>query len=151
MAEDALKASPNERTLAQRVVRLLVRPIFPFLQGLIQSLGFMREAITVEGPYHRQPYLIRMRTSEETTGALIERLMRAGFHSEEIALHEQGQVASLRRLCDTYPDRQFHIRLFSDGEIRGHYEYTPEDRPYSHWQETLFENRNEEFLRFLRT
>lgn len=137
------------RTLAQLLFKTFVRPVFPFLQKIIQSFGFLTKAVTVEGPYNRQPYLIRHTVAGETVEDIVATLRAAGFHDEPVALHEHGQEVSLRRLCDEVPTRQYHIRIFSDGEIRGHYECTPEDNPFGHWRENVFENRKEKFLTWL--
>ena len=34
------------------------------------------------------------------------------------------------------PDWQYHIRIFCDGEVRGHYEMTPEDHSFTHMKST---------------
>jgi hypothetical protein len=127
------------RTLPQKLVGIFIEPIFPFLQKVVQSVGIMREAPTLEGAHRRQPYLIRMMRPDETTEILITRLESVGFSLHDIALNDPGQLVSMRRLDEKYPDRQFHIRIFNDGEIRGHYELTPEDHPMDHWNEKLFE------------
>jgi hypothetical protein len=38
---------------------------------------------------------------------------------------------------------QWHVRLFSDGEIRGHYEYSPEGGAFEHIFETAFRSDEE--------
>lgn len=37
-------------------------------------------------------------------------------------------------------------RVFADGEVRGHYEYTPECAPLSHMKKIGMEDRRHEFL-----
>ncbi len=142
--------APRTRTLAQLLFKIFVRPIFPFLQKGIQSFGLFTRAVTVEGPYQRQPYLIRHVTQGETIEDILSKLRHADFHSEPLALQEHGQRASLRKLCDEVQGHQYHIRIFTDGEIRGHYELTPEDHPIGHWKEKVFENRKEKFLTWLK-
>ena len=132
------------RTLPQTLF-FIIRPFFSPGQWLVQSLGFMREAKTVEGPYRRQPYLVT-RFDQGQTSQAIARLLATGFRHEPIALNEYGQIASMRRLDEAQPDRQYHVRVFEDGEVRGHYELTPEDHPVGHWNERVFEQRNETFL-----
>jgi hypothetical protein len=44
---------------------------------------------------------------------------------------------------------QYHLRVFKDGEVRGHYEYTPECHPIWHLQKVGQEPRREELLGFL--
>ncbi len=135
------------RTLAQ-LLFLPLRPVFPAVQWLVQSLGFMCEAKTVEGPHRRQPYRIGS-CDPKDTGAVVEAFRAAGFRNECIALNEIGQIASMRRIDRARPDQQYHVRVFSDGEVRGHYELTPEDHPIGHWNERVFEERNAEFVEAL--
>ena len=129
-------------------VRIVISPLFPFFQRTVQSLGLLRQAPSVEGPYSRQPFFVRFMHATETIETLVERLRKAGFYDESIALHDPGQIVSMRRLDDAHPDRQFHIRIFTDGEIRGHYEFTPEDHPIAHWNETLF-TPSDQFMTWL--
>lgn len=69
------------------------------------------------------------------------------FGNHFVAWHDDGQVLSWRRL-ESF-EKQYHLRVFSDGEIRGHYEYTPEARPIKHFREIGEEERREDFLKFL--
>jgi len=70
-----------------------------------------------------------------------------GFGNHFIAWPDQEQVLSWRKL-ETF-DYQYHLRVFSDGEIRGHYEYTPESKPVSHFEEKGEQERLIEFKKFL--
>lgn len=70
-----------------------------------------------------------------------------GFGNHFIAWEDSGQVLSWRKLVDF--EHQYHIRVFTDGEIRGHYEYTPEGKPLSHFEEVDEEERLEQFKKFL--
>ena len=70
-----------------------------------------------------------------------------GFGNHFIAWTDNGQVLSWRKLTD-FQD-QYHLRVFSDGEIRGHFEYTPEAHPIEHFEEKGEVNKREDFLRFL--
>lgn len=56
-----------------------------------------------------------------------------GFGNHFVAWKDEGQVLSWRKLVDF--DNQYHIRVFKEGELRGHYEYTPESKPLAHMQE----------------
>ena len=78
---------------------------------------------------------------------LIEFLLKKDFEFGIIAYKDPGEILGMRRL-DT-PLYQYHIRLFEDGEIRGHYEYTPEARPISHALEIGFESRDGFFKEIL--
>jgi hypothetical protein len=70
-----------------------------------------------------------------------------GFGNHFIAWHDSGQVLSWRKLASF--DFQYHLRVFDDGEIRGHYEYTPESKPVAHFEEWGEEDHTEEFKKFL--
>jgi hypothetical protein len=70
-----------------------------------------------------------------------------GFGNHFIAWVDDGQVLSWRKLVDF--DHQYHLRVFEDGEIRGHFEYTPESKPIAHFAESNEEGRIEEFKKFL--
>jgi hypothetical protein len=82
-----------------------------------------------------------------TTKEVISHLKQNGFFFNRIAYPDPGQILSMRRLDDAHPCFQYHLRLFVDGELRGHYEYTPEDRPLAHMNEDVREARTEEFLK----
>lgn len=69
------------------------------------------------------------------------------FGNHFVAWEDSGQVLSWRKLVDF--DHQYHIRVFSDGEIRGHYEYTPESKPISHFTEVDEYEMKDKFLEFL--
>ncbi len=69
------------------------------------------------------------------------------FGNHFVAWVDSEQVLSWRKLVDF--DYQYHIRIFADGEIRGHYEYTPESKPVKHFEEVDEEARIEEFKKFL--
>ena len=70
-----------------------------------------------------------------------------GFGNHFVAWEDEGQVLSWRKLVDF--SHQYHIRIFSDGEIRGHYEYTPEAKPIDHFKEVGEKENFAEFKKFL--
>lgn len=70
-----------------------------------------------------------------------------GFGNHFVAWKDRGQVLSWRKLAD-FQD-QYHLRVFSDGEIRGHYEFTPEAHPLEHLEEKGEKEAKEDFLKFL--
>src|SRR5258708_5141909 len=70
-----------------------------------------------------------------------------GFWNNFIAWHDDDQVVSLRKLVDF--EWQYHLRIFKDGEVRGHYECTPESHPRLHMKEIGMEERRDDFLRFV--
>ena len=67
---------------------------------------------------------------------IINFLKNKGFEPSICSWKDDGEVLSLRKCKDKY---QYHLRLFSNGEIRGHYEYSPEGNPMGHLLGRCFE------------
>lgn len=96
----------------------------------------------------RQPYHIGWLASGKTLKALEKHLHNEwGFGNHFVAWTDRGQVLSWRKLENF--DYQYHLRVFKDGEIRGHYEYTPESKPVAHFAEINEQARIDEFKKFL--
>ena len=70
-----------------------------------------------------------------------------GFESYFLAWDDENQHCSLR-FRESFT-RQYHLRIYNDGEIRGHYEYTPESYPIAHFKEIDMEDRRGHFLEIL--
>lgn len=156
----------NIRTLAQLAFRIFVRPVFPFGQWLVFKLGIFNN------PTERQEYLLGHLKEGITTEAARQHLLTQGFFMNRVAYFDPGQVLSMRRLDEKMPDRQYHLRIFDDGvargarphldflerstvkkisaEVRGHYEYTPEDKPRKHLSAVLLEKREQEFAPWIK-
>ena len=94
----------------------------------------------------RQLYAFGTLASEKNMEDFLFHLQSQGFGNHFIAWDDDDQVASLRRL-DGF-ERQYHVRIFKDGEIRGHYEFTPEAHPILHYKATGQEHRQSDFLDF---
>jgi hypothetical protein len=73
--------------------------------------------------------------------------LKWGFGNHFIAWIDQDQVLSWRKLTD-FQD-QYHLRVYKDGEICGHFEYTPEAHPLEHLEEKGEIDKKEDFLKFL--
>lgn len=141
----------NIRTLAQLFFRIFVRPVFPFGQWLVIALGIAKgPKNTGFNPREKQPYLLGRLKEGITPEAAKLHLLKQGFFSNRIAYFDPGQTHSMRRLDETLPDRQYHLRIFSDGEIRGHYEYTPEDKPWKHLRDEILEKREADFAPWIK-
>jgi hypothetical protein len=95
----------------------------------------------------RQNFLLGHLNSKYTKDDFIKLLAGQDFELGIIAYKDPGEIVGMRRL-DT-PIYQYHIRLFIDGEIRAHYEYSPEARPLDHIFEVGFENRKDFFVKIL--
>lgn len=72
---------------------------------------------------------------------------RWGFGNHFIAWVDDDQVLSWRKLTD-FQD-QYHLRVYKDGEICGHFEYTPEAHPIEHMEEKGEKRKEKDFLKFL--
>ncbi len=70
-----------------------------------------------------------------------------GFGNHFISWIDPGQVLSWRKLKDA--KTQYHIRLFYDGEIRGHLEATPESSFLKHLFKKDVKEAQLQFLKFL--
>lgn len=70
-----------------------------------------------------------------------------GFGNHFIAWIDEDQVLSWRKLIDF--EKQYHLRVYKDGEICGHFEFTPEAHPIEHMEEKGEREAKEDFLKFL--
>ena len=77
-------------------------------------------------------------TLEEVRGILDS----CGYEHSICSWIDDGEVLSMRKIEGKF---QYHLRLFEDGELRGHYEYAPEFGPIKHLIETVFEPREKYF------
>lgn len=115
-------------------------PYHPVVRDTALRLRFVRHE-------ERQPYLLGHIAPHLSLEDFIMRLISLGFANHFVAWQDKDEIASLRLVHDFV--YQYHIRVFSDGEVRAHYEYTPECYPLSHLKRIDMEPRREEFLRML--
>jgi hypothetical protein len=120
-------------------------PFHPTLRDGILFLGFGSQSDSY--PQGRQPYVLGKLAPEQSLQDFTDYLISKGFGNHFIAWEDRGQVVSLRYLDDF--KYQYHLRVFQDGEVRGHYEYTPECHPVAHLKAISLEPRREKFLEFL--
>ncbi len=113
-------------------------PFHPFVRDAALALGIVSHA-------GRQNFLIGKIASGHTFKEVIDFLISRGYGNHFIAWKDDGEIVSLRRLVGfAY---QYHIRIFEDGEIRGHYEYTPECYPILHFRAVDQKDCRDEFLK----
>ena len=108
---------------------------------------FLRALEKLRLHHERQPYLRGSLHPNQTPQALEAHLKSQGFENAILAWRDPGELLSLRKI-----DReifQYHIRLFSDGQLCCHYEYSSEGNPFAHVTEKSFEPRESEFESFL--
>ncbi len=119
----------------------LIYPIFPKVQKILLRTGILHH----EG---RQPYPVGWLAPGKTLEGLKTHLKNAwGFGNHFVAWIDTDQVLSWRKL-ESF-ETQYHLRVFADGEIRGHYEFTPEAHPYKHFYAHGEKESREMFLTFL--
>ncbi len=127
--------------MKQRVWRVIYR-VFPMMQRVLLNLHIV---------WHkkgRQPYHVGWLSLGKTLPELKKHLhLHWDFGNHFVAWIDDGQVLSWRKLVDFR--HQYHVRVFADGEIRGHFEFTPEAHPIKHFIEEGEKECKEEFLRFL--
>ncbi len=123
--------------IQQRVWRFLY-PVFPFLEHHLLFLHSKK----------RQQYHIGWLAKGQTLAGLKVHLSKEwGFGNHFVAWEDPDQVLSWRKL-ESF-EEQYHLRVFNDGEIRGHYERTPEASPLDHLTETGMEPRVDMFYKYL--
>jgi hypothetical protein len=118
----------------------LYTPFHPYVRDFATAI----RVVSHEG---RQDFLIGKIDPTREVRDLVAHLVDQGFANHFIAWKDTDELVSLRK-----PDgfrNQYHIRIFIDGEVRCHYEYTPEYRPIQHLIQTGFEERTEEFKAIL--
>lgn len=132
---------------AKRLFWLIATPVFPVFQWFLQRPFILLGLVTHDGG--RQDFYLGKVRPDKTIKELIAYLANEhGFGNHFIALHDEGQLVSLRRLHNF--KYQYHIRIFKDGEVRGHYELTPESHPFKHLKGEDFHHRPEEFSVWLK-
>lgn len=115
-------------------------PYHAFWRDLLLSLGLIAHT-------GRQEYLLGKIAQGQSVKSLITFLISRGYGNHFIAWRDDGEVIGLRYVENfTY---QYHIRIFKDGEVRAHYEYTPECHPILHFKAIGMEDRRSEFLALL--
>ena len=117
-----------------------IAPVFPHLRDGLLDLGLIRHGI-------RQPFVLGRLAPGRSPDGLAAHVEQFGFVKHCIAWVDTDEVLGMRKRDDFH--RQYHLRVFTDGEIRGHYEWTPESKPYEHLNDIGMEPRREEFLAFL--
>jgi len=122
------------------IVWRLYTPFHRFCRDTLLAIGF----ITHSG---RQPFLLGTLAPEYTVEDVVSFLIDRGYGTQRVAWEDDGEILSLRYVENFV--YQHHLRIFNDGEVRGHYEYTPECHPILHIQEIGMEDRRHEFLQLL--
>jgi len=127
-------------SFANRIKKFCWFLILPFFRFIRRTPGF-HYLITNPG---RQPYFFGKLKNEIMPDDFLVYLKKTGFKPAYDAWIDKGEIISLRMLKDF--EWQYHIRLFHDGEVRGHFERTPEAHPFGHFLDQGMNENKEEFL-----
>lgn len=124
-----------------RIFWSAVSVMFPIVRDMLLSLGVI---------WHekgRQRFLLGRLAPGRRMEDFLAHLHAQGFGNHFISWVDDGELYSLRKIAS---DRrfQYHLRIFKDREVRGHYEFTPEAHPIWHFTERGIEARRREFLDF---
>jgi len=115
---------------------------FPTIQKIILRIGLIHH----DGS--KRQFHVAWLAEGKTLDALKNHLKTEwNFGNHFIAWPYDSLVMSWRKLEDF--QHQYHIQIFSDGEICGHYEFTPEAHPIEHIEEKGEHEAKADFLKFL--
>lgn len=120
-------------------------PIHPKLRDTATYLGVLDNYRFAK--FGRQDFLLGTLHPERSVYDFVTFLIAQGFGNHFVAWKDEGEIVGLRKTVGF--QYQYHIRIFRDGEVRVHYEYTPEYRPLHHLIQVGFEDRLPEFQEFL--
>lgn len=127
-------------------------PIHPFVRNASCAIGIgrlIRYGTMPEVKNNgRQNFLLGKVSPEHSAQELAKFLVSKGFGNNFIAWRDTDEFISLRKTVDF--KQQYHIRIFKDGEVRGHFEFTPEYHPILHMIRVGFEDRPDDFNELLR-
>lgn len=124
--------------------------LYPLIRRAAYRLRIGKLFINYFEPGHtgRQEFLIGLLQPSRSARDFAFFLAEQGYGNHFVAWKDSGELVSLRRTVGF--ERQYHIRIFKDGEVRGHYEFTPECHPFLHMVRVGFEDRTDEFRAVLR-
>ena len=117
----------------------VVYTIWPPFLRILEWLGFH---------FGRQPFYVGKLRSGCTLESLSMHLLKNGFEHAILSWKDEGEIMNLRKVDSRI--FQYHIRLFSDMEIRAHYEYSSEGNPIRHILEWGFEPRTMEVKQLIK-
>lgn len=129
----------NVKTIKQ-LMCLPIKPIFPYLRIALIKSGL------IDQPKSRQLFALGHLREDVPVQVFRDELRSLHFFREKMAFVDPDEILGMRLLDPKNPTYQYHVRVFRDGEVRGHYEKTPEDFPIDHFKEIGFTSRYEEFM-----
>ena len=112
--------------------------LFPLARGLYRLCGFRFDCVDFKQGELKEDITFRQ---------FMQYLDALGFEKNPMAWNFNNEVLNVRKRFKS--GTQFHIRVFKDRTVNGHYEYSPEYAPVWHWYQRMLEPRREEFRRIL--
>lgn len=109
-----------------------------FWQAYMPIHYLMRNSIATFNVFeHGKPKDFLGRISPDSSiREFVEFLVKKGYGNHFVAWKFKGEVVSMRYVENF--SHQYHIRVFNDGRVCGHYEHTPESRPLTHIKGFLY-------------
>ncbi len=123
------------------------RSKYVFWKAIYPVHGTGRDVLLSLGILHhegRQNYLLGYIAPGRSMEDFVKHLETKNFLNHFVALRDDDEVVSVRYIVDF--EHQYHLRVFKNREVRGHYEYTPESHPKLHMRKMGQEARREDFL-----
>lgn len=114
----------KERSIWTRFMWHLLDVTMPIARDFMLKFRIVRKLT------RRQKFLVGKLLPNIAPESAIAHLKLQGFEVVRPEWIDYGEIIGLRKLLDH--ERQCHIRLFDDGEVRAHVEYAPEARPIAH-------------------
>jgi len=99
----------------------IIYVVYPPVLRILEKLHFH---------YVRQDFYWGRLNPKYTQEGFKNFLLKKSFYPAILAWKDPGEILNLRLIDNKV--FQHHIRLFDDGEIRGHYEYSSEGNPFFH-------------------
>ena len=129
----------------------LYTPLHPFVRDASYRIGIgqliLRRIVPEVRHTGRQDFLIGTMRPERSVREFVSFLISQGFGNQFVAWRDVDELVSLRQTVGF--KHQYHLRIFKDGEVRGHYEFTPEYHPVLHLVRIGFEEKTAEFKTLL--
>lgn len=118
----------------------LYTPIHPFLRHALTAISF---DVVDQEKEKWQDFVLGKITPGLSVKEFVDFLVSKGYGNHFVHSKHDGEIVGLRHVENFY--YQYHVRIFKDGEVRGHYEHTPESHPFRHIRERGIEDRSEYF------
>lgn len=125
---------------SKQFIFFFIKPIWPLLRVVAIKIKI------IDDIKERQRFEIGFLKDGFNIKEVEKHLASLGFFKEKMAFKDPDEILGMRKLDEENKTFQYHLRIYRDGEVRGHYEKTPEDFPIDHFKEIGFEDRKEYFL-----